>query len=415
MKHTYLEMLRGAALLRGLSLETKNAPEGLDELKTAFAGYHGEVKTLVTGQKKLETDFKKMDDILAQLQVAMQRSPNGLGTKMRDGKASAPEIEAEYKAFGAFIKSGSDIEIKALSTDEGPAGGYITGTNMAATINQKTFDQSPIRRLSRIITIDNGDLWEEPLDVSDLGAEWVGERETRPDTGDSELGSLSIPLHEVYAKQSVTQKLLDLSFVNIGSWVEGKISDKFGRTEGLAYVAGNGVKKPRGFMDYAATSVATSDATRAWGVLQNVISGSAATVADASGQANGIKDLYWALRAPYRTNATWLMSSATANGLDKLKDSTGDYIWRAGMTAGAPPSLLGRPVEFDENMPAPGAGTYPIAFGDFKKAYTVLDWQSIKTLRDPYSDKPNVIFYVYKRTGGDVSNFEAIKLLKCSA
>ncbi|OBQ73089.1 hypothetical protein A8145_05360 [Mesorhizobium loti] len=344
----------------------------------------------------------------------MQRIPNGVKLK-RDGSFSAPEIEAEHKAFGSFIKTGSEVEIKALSTDEGPAGGYITHTNMATTINQKIFDQSPIRRLARVVPMDNGDAWEEPLDFSDLGATWASERQARTETTGSQLKMLTIPLHEVYAHQSVTQKLLDLSFVNIGSWVEGKISDKFGRTEGLAYNSGDGVKKPRGFMDYAAASVATADDTRAWGVLQNVISGSAASVADVDGQADGIKNLFWSLRAPYRANATWIMSSATANAVDKLKDANKDYIWRPGMTAGAPPSMLGRPVEFDENMPAPGAGLFPIAFGDFQKAYTILDWQAIKTLRDPYTDKPNVIFYAYRRTGGDVANFEAVKLLKCSA
>ncbi|WP_292326462.1 phage major capsid protein [Mesorhizobium sp.] len=413
MKHLQLELLRGAALLRGLALETKNAPEGLDELKTSFIGYHAEVKQLADGQRKMQADFKKMDDILAKLETAIARAPGG-GGKSRSGAHTAPEIEAEHKAFGQFIKTGSDIEIKALSTDEGPAGGYITGTNMAQAINQKIFDQSPIRRLARVVTIDSGDVWEEPLDFSDLGAEWVGERESRPDTGDSDLGLLTIPLHEVYAKQTVTQKLMDLSFVNIGSWIEGKIADKFGRTEGLAYATGNGVKKPRGFMDYSAASVTTDDTTRPWGKLQYVPSGSAATIADAAGRADGIKSLYWALRAPYRANATWLMASATANGLDAIKDANGQYIWRNGMQAGSPPELLGRPVEFDENMPAQGAGLFPIAFGDIKKAYTVLDWSAIKSIRDPYSDKPNVVFYAYRRTGGDVSNFEAIKLLKCA-
>lgn len=388
-----------------MPFETKEAPDPvLAELKTAFAGHHAEVKELM---KRLDT----MDAHIAKMEAKGGR-PGAFGN---DGKKSSTDVEAEHKAFGAFIKNGSEAELKALSTDEDPSGGYLTNTNMAVTINQKIFDQSPIRRLARIVPMDSGDAWEEPLDFSDIGAEWVGERETRPETEDSDVGLLTIPLQEVYAHQKVTQKLLDLSFVNIGAWIEGKISDKFGRTEGLAYVSGNGVKKPRGFMDYAATSVTTGDATRAWGVLQHVVSGSAATVADANGQANGIKTLFWSLRAPYRANATWLMSSATANGLDTLKDANDNYIWRAGMTAGSPPSLLGRPVEFDENMSAPGAGQFPIAFGDFKKAYTIVDWNGIKSIRDPYTDKPNVIFYAYRRTGGDVSNFEAIKLLKCSA
>jgi HK97 family phage major capsid protein len=392
--------------LRGSPLETKSAPDGLEELKSAFGTYHGEVKSLAAEQRKLAAAVDKIE-------VAFARLPRDM--RPGDRKTGAPDPSAEYKATGFYVKEGDVSEFKTLEATEMTAGGYLVGTNMATTINRKIFDQSPLRRLSRIVTLTTGDVWEEPRDFDDVGAEWAGERQSRPETTNPELGLTAIPLHEIYAHQTVTQKLMDLSFVDIGAWLEGKIADKFARTEGLAYLSGDGVKKPRGVMDYAADSVTTSDASRAWGKLQHVVSGSSATVADANGQSNGLRDLYWSLRAPYRANASWLMSSATANSLDKLKDENGNYIWRNSMTAGAPPELLGRPVEFDESMPAEGAGLYPIAFGDFRQAYTIVDWSGIKYLRDPYSSKPHMIIYVYRRTGGDVTNFEGVKLLKCAA
>jgi hypothetical protein len=64
----------------------------------------------------------------------------------------------------------------------------------------------------------------------------------------------------------------------------------------------------------------------------------------------------WGLRAPYRQGAKWLMNSNTANAVDKLKDGDGRYLWREGMLAGVPPSLLGYTVEFSEDMPDVASG-----------------------------------------------------------
>ena len=45
----------------------------------------------------------------------------------------------------------------------------------------------------------------------------------------------------------------------------------------------------------------------------------------------------------------------------------------------------------------------------------IVDRVGIRVLRDPYSNKPYVLFYTTKRVGGGVQDFEAIKLLKFSA
>ena len=380
-------------------IETKEAVD--TDLEQKFGEYHEATAAAI----------KAAEDRADELEARMNRLSFGGGM---DTKAAGElKVKKEHAAFGRFIKTGDETELKSMSAGNDTEGGYLVGTNLATTINSRIFDQSPIRRLARVIPLTSGSEWSEPTDFDDLGAEWVAEKVARTETDNADIGMVTIPLNEIYAHQTVTQKLLDLSFADVGGWIENKIADKFARTEGVSYVTGNGVGKPRGFLDYATS--ADPDATRAAWTLQFVNSGSATTVSDADGQANGIVDLFWALNAAYRRNATWVMSSATANAVDKLKDSNKQYIWRNGMTAGAQPELLGRPVEIDENMPAPGAGTLPIAFGDFAKAYTVVDWSGIKSIRDPYSDKPNVIFYSYRRTGGGLSNPYAVKLLKCAA
>jgi HK97 family phage major capsid protein len=262
-----------------------------------------------------------------------------------------------------------------------------------------------MRRLCRNVTISVGDAFEEPLDPSDVGASWAGETETRPATSTSNVGLLRVPVEEIYALQPVTQRLLDDSRFDIGSYITGKIVDKFGRSEGAAFVVGDAVKKPKGFTVYPIDTA--GDFTRAAGKLQYFPSLAATTIS-----ADSIRNLYWGLRAVHRQSATWLMSSATANVLDTLKDGVGQPLWRNGMTAGAPPSLLGLPVAFSEDMPSVSAGNLPIALGDFSVAYLIVEKAGIRYLRDPLTSKPNVLFYAYRRVGGAVANFDAVKLMR---
>jgi HK97 family phage major capsid protein len=65
-----------------------------------------------------------------------------------------------------------------------------------------------------------------------------------------------------------------------------------------------------------------------------------------------------------------------------------------------------------DDMPAIGADSMSIAIGDFAAGYTIVDGQSVTVLRDPYSAKPNVLFYTTKRTGGGLVEADAIKLIK---
>jgi HK97 family phage major capsid protein len=42
----------------------------------------------------------------------------------------------------------------------------------------------------------------------------------------------------------------------------------------------------------------------------------------------------------------------------------------------------------------------------------IVDRADVRVLRDPYTAKPFVMFYVTKRLGGGIQNFDAIKLLR---
>jgi HK97 family phage major capsid protein len=195
-----------------------------------------------------------------------------------------------------------------------------------------------------------------------------------------------------------------------------RMQEKFARSSGAAFVTGNGIAKPRGLLTY--TTAATADATRDWFVIQHVNTGDANGFPARSGDANPadrLVDMVHALRAPYRINARWTMNRTTAGTIRKMKDGQGNFIWQPATVAGQPETLLGYPVELDEEMPNIAAGTLPIAFGDFAQAYIIVEKPGLRLLRDPYSSKPHVLFYAYSRFGGGLQNGEAVKLLRVAA
>ena len=217
---------------------------------------------------------------------------------------------------------------------------------------------------------------------------------------------LTTRLNEVYCLQTITQRLLDDSTYDLGAWLTGRISDKLGRVAGSAFMIGDGVNKPRGLSTY--TVAVTTDATRAWGTIQGVYTGTSADFA-ATGPADVLVNAVYALRSEYRPNASWIMNSLTAGKVRKLKDSTGRFLWSDSLTPGQPPMLLGYPCYLDEYAPDIAASTAAIWFGDFTRAYLIVDRPGLKLLRDPYTSKPNVLFYCYQRIGGALVNSEAVK------
>lgn len=361
-------------------------------IKETFESYKGSIDALRDRISELE----------------MHRNRQGLG-----GAWQADEDRSELnKALRLYIKTGNDslLREKAMSVGSDPEGGYFVPSELSTSITSTIFYSSPVRQIARIVSIET-DAFEELLDKEELAASWVSETGSRAETATPEVGQLRIPVHEIYASPKVTQKLLDDAKINIDAWLTEKIGDKFGRSEATAFVSGDGIGKPRGILSYA--TAATSDATRAWGTLEHVASGASGAFAS-SNPGDKVIDLVFALKAGYRRGAVWLMNSKTIAATRKLKDGQGNYLWQQSVIAGQPDLLLGYPVEAAEDMPDITANSLSIAFGNFQRGYTVVDRHPMRMLRDPYTAKPHVLFYTYRRVGGDVMNFEAIKFLKFS-
>ncbi|WP_299206624.1 phage major capsid protein [uncultured Tateyamaria sp.] len=370
-----------------------------------------EVAEAVTG---FVTEFKGFQ---ADFQTKLQQTEERLTmldrknmTAARTPLAGAVETGAPHqKAFNAYLRSGEDdglrgleLEGKSLSTAVNSDGGYLVDPQTSETVKSVLNATASIRSIASVVNVE-ATSFDVLVDHTDVGAGWATETATQAETDTPTIDRITIPLHELSALPKASQRLLDDSAFDIEAWLAGRIADKFARAEAAAFVNGDGIDKPRGFL----THTSVDNDVWAWGNLGYVPSG-----IDGDVTAEAIIDVVYALGAEYRANATFVMNSKTAGIVRKLKDNDGRFLWSDGLAAGQPATLMGYPVLIAEDMPDAGTGADAIAFGDFNAGYTVAERPDLRVLRDPFSAKPHVLFYATKRVGGDVSDFAAIKLLK---
>ncbi len=304
------------------------------------------------------------------------------------------EYSQDRREFRFASKDKDGKERKSMSVIVDSDGGFGVLADVGGPIAKKVWETSPIMQVCRVQSISS-DALEGPRDFDEADCGWVGETEARPETNTPALGEYRIPAHEMYAAPRVTQKLLDDANFNPEQFLIDKVSDKMRRTANTAFVSGNGVKKPRGFLDYASGTTIGSTVAR-------VNTGHATLLTS-----DGIIALQDYLKEPYRSNAKWAMNRSSRRQVRQLKDSYGQYMWEPSLAAGQPQRLLGSDLLEFSDMPDVGASALPIAFADWMEFYIVVTRIGMRTLRDPYTAKPYIILYCTQRLGGDVLNTEA--------
>jgi len=336
------------------------------------------------------------------------------------GGDNDPAVSDHAAAFNAWFRKGDraidadlrDLEVKAaLTTDKDDDGGYLVPEEMSNTIDRVVGTVSIMREMATVMQIGT-DTYKKLVNQGGTGSGWVGEREERPETATPTLRELVFNAQELYANPATTQRALDDARLDIASWLANEVSIEFAEQEGAAFVSGDGVNKPRGILGYDTVA----NASYTWGKVGFAKTGVAAALTDGSNNgSDAMISLYYALKQQYRNGASFLMSDATMETVRKFKDGDGTYLWSPATAGGEVPTFLGKPVRTDDNMDAVAANAFPIAFGNFQRAYLIVDRFGTRVLRDPFTNKPYVHFYTTKRVGGGIQNFEALKLLKVAS
>jgi len=352
----------------------------------------------------LRTD---VDDVKARLDRVSRAAARPVLGGLAGGGVASPEV----KGFvDAYLRRGSEVEVKALHGGVPAEGGYAVPREIDAMIAGQLKEISPIRRLAQVVQVGSAG-YRKLVATGGTASGWVSETAARPETDTPQFEEIAPPSGELYANPAASQAMLDDAAFDLEAWLASEIATEFARAEGAAFVNGTGANQPRGFLSAPASLAA--DGARPFGTLQYVASSDAEGLGDVIGLV--LIDLVHALKAGHRQGASWLMNSSTLAKIRKVKTTDGAFLWQPGLVEGQPDRLLGYPVVEAEDMPDVAAGAFPIAFGNFRAGYLIAERSATTILRDPYTNKPFVHFYATKRVGGQVLDSEAIKLLKIEA
>jgi HK97 family phage major capsid protein len=382
--------------------------------------YETKAQAVVTSAETAQAPTPAEDSRLETMQATVDLLKSDLAAMSRQlVERTRPPLAEGGRAPGAtafaerYLRKGLEtgIELKRFSVSTGAEGGLAVPQEIDAVIEQQLKSLSPVRQIANVVRIGSSN-YRKLVAVGGFASGWVSETGARPETATPTFVEVAPPAGELYANPAATQAMLDDAMFDVEAWLAGEVAAEFARAEGIAFVTGSGINQPKGFLTYPTATA--PDATRPWGTVQHVPTGTAGAF-PASNPADKLIDLMHALRTPYRQGAVWTMNSNTLSVIRKFKDTTGNFIWQPGAGEGQPATLFGYPVIEVDAMPDIAANALAVAFGQFSAAYLVAERGETAVLRDPYSNKPFVHFYATRRVGGALVNSEAVKLLRFAA
>jgi len=359
---------------------------------------------------------QQVTELDAQMRSMNERLARAALAGSMDVTSRTPEQRAHAGAFVNYVRRGIDADLPglaikaALQTDSNPDGGYTVPEELDRQITRVAAQRNGFRAVSGKQTV-GGATYTKLHNVGGASSGWTTERGARTQTNTPRLVQIAIPSEEMYAMPASTQTMLDDSFLNVEAWLADEVGIAMADLEGASFISGSGIGQPRGMHAYtfAASSIASPSA---WERVGYTFTGVSADFA-ASNPADKLIDLVYSLNVGYRAAGSFLCNDHTAAAIRKLKDGDGNYLVEPKINSvGSNFMLMGYDMVLDDNMPAIGANSYSLGFGDWGRFYKIVDRMGSRIIRDVYSSKPYVLFYTTRRVGGGVEDFHAAKFLK---
>lgn len=399
-------------------------------------GDKGTAKDLEAKLARIDGDLTKWGNIKDALEAEMKFQRERLealeAAGSRPGKTIHDKVKDEYKGhFSDWIRSrGADASIeskmqmaahklrteyKDITIGTPAAGGYAVPEEIAREIERLELKFSPVRSLVKVVQVGTSD-YKELVGLRGASSGWVGETGSRTATDTPTLREV-VPTHgELYAYPQVSEWALDDMFFNVESWLAEEVAQEFAYQEGVAVISGSGSSRPTGLLN--TTPVLTADFAsplRAAAAFQYIASDTDAIDSPSGATSvnpDALIDAIYTLNSAYRSGASWIMNSLTTGVVRKLKDADRQYLWQPSLQAGEPPSLLGYAVNTWEQMPDLGVDNFPIGFGNWRRAYVLVDRTGLRITRDNVTNPGHIRFYVRRREGGIVLNNDAAKFIR---
>lgn len=411
-------------------MELKELLEALEGVEQKLASANAEAR------EDLVAQVKSLNDKIEALEAKAAEVPEGenapvtkadledLEAKMRApgfiSQTSATERRKELDAFNEFLRKGEHDMLEHKSTDlqasTDASGGFSVPEELRQQIIQIEHEISPMRQVADVRSSSTSDV-KQLVGHGAAASGWVGETTARTQTDTPDLAQRTAVFGEVYAMPRAYQHVLEDSFFDIEAWLSGEVARQFAEVSGVAFLSGDGTNKPKGILDglTAGANAAVNDATGAFQVINSGVSGALAATDVA--QAEFIRQsVIPALKTGYLPGAQFMMNKNTYAEIATWKDANNQFYLNPNIANPAEQRLFGYSIVINDDMAGLGAGAaFPIIFGDFSRAYQIIDRTGVSVLRDPYTNKGSVLYYTRKRVGSMILDANAIKVVSVSA
>ena len=342
---------------------------------------------------KAELSQDNIKEQVEQLETVMKRPNSGFETK---------QIDETCEAFTKFVRKGIENlepdEKKALTVSNDSTGGYLAPPEYVRELLKTVTEISPIRTIARVRSTGQRSV-QVPKRSSQFSAQWVAEQGTRSEPTGYNVALEEVPAHEVYALVDISEQNLEDTVFDLEAEMQSEFAEQFAKAEGNAFTVGDSIGKPEGLLTNSSVS--------------EVVSGNSSALL-----ADGLITLVHSIKSEYANNGTFVFNRSTLAAIRKLKDTAGQYVFQAGMSlqGGVPNTILGYPYVQATDMPDVGANAFPVLFGDFSRAYMIVDRVALAVSRDPFTQATsgNVRYVARRRVGGQVVQAEAIVKQKVS-
>ena len=343
---------------------------------------------------KAQLSQDNIKEQVEQLETVMKRPNSGYEAK---------QIDETCEAFSKFVRKGIENlepdEKKALTVSNDSTGGYLAPPEYVRELLKTVTEISPVRSVARVRSTGQRSI-QVPKRSGQFSAQWVSEQGTRSETTGYNVALEEIPAHELYALVDISEQNLEDTVFDLEAEMQSEFAEQFAKAEGTAFVSGNSVGKPEGLLTNG--DVSESNSGNGTALL-----------------ADGLITLVHSIKSEYSRNGSFMFNRSTLSAIRKLKDTAGQYVFQAGMSlqAGVPNTILGYPYVEATDMPDVAANAYPVLFGDFARAYMIVDRVALAVSRDPFTQATsgNVRYVARRRVGGQVVQAEAIVKQKVSA
>lgn len=280
-------------------------------------------------------------------------------------------------------------EDRAQSTISGATGGFAVApdTSMYGKVVEalKFFGGMRSAGCTTLTTTTGADL---PITTDDDTANTgviVGEEGSQAGASNVALGQRILHAYLYSSKiVKVSWQLLSDSSFDIESYLGRKLGLRLGRIQNTHFTIGTGNAQPQGVIPVATVGRQSAVGNTVSVPFDDVI--------------RLIHSVDVAYRGP---GCRFMMHDLTAQAYELLKDGDGQYIWRPGMTDGAPDRLKGFPTVINNDVAQMAASAKHTAFGDFSNYY-IREVQGIQLVRlnELYAENGQVGFMAFMRADG---------------